>query len=305
MANRFSVQFYYPNNQRFKVKNIINRLLGSTPGISRREYLVVQLEDPDNLFPDGMSNRKVNRAAIESQLNKNNPQAACISTRDYPLNEESSDLVTFYLHAPGEQLVKTNLKLTAHRKCRQLAPNFVTKRFFCAEIGSSEEINISNQIFRPKKILFNNKFNSPNQSLPQPTTPSSPTSNTTSIPFTVKLKNLFRIQSNFFHNHYSNLNPLTSSDEFRSLNVRKTLIRKNRSIFEMNSSTSFKDLLDGQPVFHKIDEQYTLIGFLIKAPFPQTLSFRHANLVLILDLKKFRFQMISKLIKSFRTAGRT
>ena len=77
-----------------------------------------------------------------------------------------------------------------------------------------------------------------------------------------------------------------------------TLFKKNRALFESNN---FKELLDGQPVFHKIDEQYTLVGFLVKAPFPTTLVFRNSKLILMLDLKKFRFQIVTKLMKSLRS----
>ena len=176
IVNRFNVQFYYPN-RKFKVKNIVNKLLSPTTTTNRREYLIVQLDDPNNqLHRTDLPKLKINRASIDAQINKNNAQATCLSTRDYPLNEESSNLVTFYLFAPGENLIRTQLKLTSYRKCRQLAPNYVTRRFLCAQIGSSEEISIPDHF---KKQIY------PNRDLTSP--PATSTSNTTS--FASKLKN--------------------------------------------------------------------------------------------------------------------
>ena len=307
LTHRFSIQFYYPN-YRFKVRNIVNRLMGS-PAVNRREYLIIQLEDPDNRLPkDNSPNRKFNRASIDAQINKNNPKASCISTKDYPFNEESSNLVTFYLFAPGENLIKTNLKLTAYRKCRQLAPNFATRRFLCAQIGSSEEINVSEQFeMIPKPIdLMPNRFDSISSDLPNAST------NTTSIPFTMKLKNFFNLQSTRFQGHYSNRDLLKNDfddllgDSLSSISLSKqnrTAYKKSSGEFVDNSN--LKELFDGQPVFHKIDQQYTLVGFLVKAPFPSTLAFKHNNLMLLLDLKKFRFQLVTKLIKSLRAYNRT
>lgn len=301
LANRFSVEFYYPS-RRFKVKNIVNRLLGSSNAVNRREYIVLQLDDADGQLPHHEPpGRKYNRANIDTQINKNNPQAACISTKDYPMSEESSNLVTFYLFAPGENLIRTQLKLTTFRKCKQLAPNFVTRRLLCAQIGASEEVEVSDH-FAFKK-----------QDYPMPSlveTPSSTASSTSSTPassnstsFAEKLKNFFRLQSGLFQ-LYSNLNLFKeypnddlsrTADELEDSN--STRIQKSGRALD----DGFKELLDGQPVFHRIDNQYTLVGFLVKAPFPANLAFKHNNLILLLDLKKFRFQVVTKLIKLIRT----
>lgn len=283
--------------------------------MTRREYFVLQIDDPDNiLHHNNLSNQKFNRASLDSQINKNNPHASCVSARDYPLNEEASNLITFYLYAPGETLIKTQLKLTNFKKCKQIAPSFVTRRFLCAQIGTSEEINISDHFTAKRQF-----YPSPNRLNALGSTTVNPT-NTTLTTIASKLKNFFRLQSGLFHNQYSNLNSLMeyqknamnnfdlskiedeilSFDKVNKQNV--TMLKKNRSLSD--STMPNKDLIDGQPAFHKIDEQYTLIGLVVKAPFPYTTIFKHNNLVLILDLKKFRFQITTKLIKSLRTANR-
>ena len=299
-ASRFSVEFYYPS-RRFKVKNIVNRLLGSSNAVNRREYIVLQLDDPDGQLPrHEPPGRKYNRANIDTQINKKNPQAACISTKDYPMNEESSSLVTFYLYAPGENLIRTPLKLTAYRKCKQLAPNFVTRRLLCAQIGAGEEVGVSEHFsFKKQDYPIPSLMEAPSSPTSSSTSTSS-ASNTTS--FAEKLRNFFRIQGSGLFHHYSSLfKEYPIYDLSRSENdlqdSNSTMIPKSSRALD----ETFKELLDGQPVFHRIDNQYTLVGFLVKAPFPASLAFKHNNLIMMLDLKKFRFQVVTKLIKLIRT----
>ena len=304
LAGRFTVEFYYPS-RRFKVKNIVNRLMGSSTTINRREYIVLLLDDPDGQLPHHeQPGRKYNRASIDAQINKNNPQAACISTKDYPMNEESSNLVTFYLFAPGENLIRTQLKLTQFRKCKQLAPSFVTRRLLCAQVGKSEEVSISDHFaYKKQDYPTPNRLEAPSSPTGLPAVPA--TLNSTS--FASKLKNFFRLPAAGLFAHYSNMNlfkehsgydlsrgELEHAEEFGN----STAFEKAARALE---DTGFKELLDGQPVFHRVDNQYTLVGFLVKAPFPSTLAFKHHNLILMLDLKKFRFQVVTKLIKLMRT----
>lgn len=311
LASRASVEFYYPS-RRFKVKNIVNRLLGSSTTINRREYILLQLDDSDGQLPHHEPpGRKYNRANIDSQINKNNPQAACISTKDYPMHEESSNLVTFYLFAPGENLIRTQLKLTQLRKCKQLAPNFVTRRLLCAQVGASEEIGLSEH-FSFKKQDYPT-LSRPVETLSSPAGSSTSATNATS--FASKLKNFFRLQSGSLFQHYSSMNlfkePLSRFEnelveEAVKLGVNSDAISGSNSTAIQKAAraiedSGFKELLDGQPVFHRMDSQYTLVGFLVKAPFPASLSFKHNNLILMLDLKKFRFQVVTKLIKLIRT----